>query len=135
MCKKEESATKQKSLPKTRIRNMAARVLPFALCGGLLMLLSRAGHGVPCAFRLVTGLQCPGCGVTTMTLALLAGDFGAARRANPFLFFTLPVLLFVFPAAAYLPLRGKPKTVLQTVLPATYLLALLAFGIWRNMAG
>ena len=50
------------------------------------------GLALPCPIRAVTGLLCPGCGVTRMCLALLRGDWGAAWDANPALLILLPVL-------------------------------------------
>ena len=47
---------------------------------------------IPCPFRAVTGLLCPGCGVTRLCLALLRWDWAAAWDANPVLLLTLPVL-------------------------------------------
>ena len=83
-----------------------------------------------CPFRYLTGYLCPGCGVTTMFLALLNGDFAAARQANVFLFYTLPFLL------ASIILRdvyGKAlaRSLDRYVYPL-YVIALLVFGIARN---
>lgn len=39
--------------------------------------------GAACLLRGLTGLPCPGCGITTSLLALARGDVGAAWAANP----------------------------------------------------
>jgi hypothetical protein len=39
---------------------------------------------VICPFRLMTGLPCPGCGLTRSWVYLLHGQPGAATAANPF---------------------------------------------------
>ena len=62
--------------------------------------------GLPCPFRLVTGLACPGCGITTMLLALGRGDIAAAFAANPFLFATAPVPLALWLRQGWLAARG-----------------------------
>jgi Protein of unknown function (DUF2752) len=36
-----------------------------------------------CLFRGLTGLPCPGCGITTSLLAVARGDAGASWSANP----------------------------------------------------
>ena len=43
-----------------------------------------AGHSLPplCAFRLVTGRRCPGCGMTRGFLYMFRGDILNALRAN-----------------------------------------------------
>lgn len=41
------------------------------------------GHGVPCPFRLITGIPCPFCGLTTATVAIAHGQWLAAAQASP----------------------------------------------------
>jgi len=85
---------------RTSVREDAAWVLGF----GLLVLASRVvelrgprreiavgGRRMPplCAFRLVTGHRCPGCGMTRAFLYLFRFDLANAVRANlmsPFVF-------------------------------------------------
>ncbi|MBQ8768479.1 MAG: DUF2752 domain-containing protein [Oscillospiraceae bacterium] len=50
--------------------------------GALLAYLVYTGLQIPCLFRSVTGLLCPGCGNTRATLALLRLDFKAVLRYN-----------------------------------------------------
>ena len=57
-----------------------------------LIWLRMGGPSVPCVFHELTGLQCPGCGVTRMILALSRLDLAAAMKANAFLTVTLPYL-------------------------------------------
>ncbi|MGH9196425.1 MAG: DUF2752 domain-containing protein, partial [Acidimicrobiia bacterium] len=57
--------------------------------GGLLAaggLLAYTSVRLPliCPLRLITGVPCPFCGMTTGTVALMRGDLGAAVAANPF---------------------------------------------------
>lgn len=54
--------------------------------------LSDHGMGIPCVFYSLTGLQCPGCGVTRMFSALFKGDFSAAYHSNAAIFLLLPIL-------------------------------------------
>ena len=67
-----------------RVRRLllgAAGILALGL--GYAAFIHLTGWAVPCLFRQVTGLKCPGCGVTSMCLALLRLDFAAAFRWNP----------------------------------------------------
>lgn len=93
------------------------------------------GLALPCPFRAVTGLLCPGCGVTRLCLALLRGDVAAAWRANPALLLLLPVLAVLAARLAVryvregrtVPTRGESALV-------WVLIALLAvWGIVRNL--
>lgn len=66
-------------------------------------LTGRTGVGLPCPLRLITGLPCPACGLTTAAVALVRGDAHAAWSANPVIF-----LLAALAATACLlvPLRA-----------------------------
>jgi hypothetical protein len=57
--------------------------------------VSRAtGLQAPCLLRLITGIPCPLCGMTTAATSLAAGEPAAALAANPFV-----LVLAVFTAA------------------------------------
>lgn len=88
--------------------------------------------GLPCPFRALTGLRCPGCGVTTLLLRLLRGDWAGAFWANPFLLLSAPALLVIlwrFLWKDTLPGRG------WQIAAWCYLVALILWGILRNLLG
>ncbi len=67
--------------------------MPLLCVLGLLgVWLSEQGYGVPCVFHALTGLQCPGCGVTRMLSALLHGNLRAAWESNAAVLLLSPVL-------------------------------------------
>jgi hypothetical protein len=71
---------------------MEQRVVVLALAGvALLQTALVALHlpGWPCAFRLATGIPCPGCGLSRAMAALLRGDWRTAVAFHAF----APVLL------------------------------------------
>lgn len=111
------------------------RPLAFLLpAGGLYALFVHAtGLMIPCPFRLITGLKCPGCGMTHMCMSLLRLDFKAASKANVFLFATLPLLLL---EGLYQLFRKEGKEPLwNSIFLTVYTAALLVFGIVRNLNG
>ena len=59
------------------------------------VLVKTTGLALPCIFRLLTGFQCPGCGVTRMCVALLQLDLNAAYKAHPMLLVQLPFLILI----------------------------------------
>jgi len=63
------------------------RRLGLAMVGGGFLFFGFALLGLnlmPCPFLQVTGLPCPGCGMTRSTFAALRGDFPEVWRTNPF---------------------------------------------------
>ena len=66
------------------ILGIAAAYLIFVLCTGL---------GIPCLFYEITGLKCPGCGISKMFISLIKLDVVSAFWHNPFLFITGPFLV------------------------------------------
>lgn len=122
---------------------MKERLRKLALGGGALVgvgaaytaLIFVVGRGLYCPFWCITGLLCPGCGVTRMCLALMRLDLAGAWRANAALLLALPVLvvLVVRMAVRYvrtgqkLPSRGEERLIWGL------LIYFLAWGVLRNL--
>ena len=103
--------------------------------GGYALFIHWTGLAIPCPIYTVTGLYCPGCGVSRFCLALLRLDFQAAFRSHAALFLLLPVGLLTagFRAAGYV-FRGKRgMSRWQTGMVWFMIGALAAFGILRNL--
>lgn len=98
------------------------------LCAGLLYgyVLIPLGLRIPCPFRLLTGLRCPGCGVTDLCLGLLHGRF------DPGCNWGLVLIAPWLPAALWLQ-RRRPGA--ARVLTRVLLAAGLAWGVLRNILG
>ncbi|MFG3281310.1 DUF2752 domain-containing protein [Streptomyces sp. NPDC048111] len=60
-----------------------------------------------CPFHWATGLNCPACGGTRMTYALLHGDARTALRMNPVLCAALPMAAYPYGRWALAGLRGQ----------------------------
>ena len=91
------------------------------------------GLSIPCLFHSVTGLKCPGCGVTHMAEALLSLDFKGAYSANPFLFVTAPFLAFEIFYEVFFSVRGSAFYRFNNILLIIYSGLLILFGILRNI--
>jgi len=87
-----------------------------------------------CPFRLVTGLQCPGCGSTRAFYQLLHLHPIAAFKFNPLIMLTLPFLIYGFLGFTKSAITGKPYR--RLFVPPIYLWAWLVlmifFWIFRN---
>ena len=103
--------------------------LAYAVFAGL------TGLSIPCPFHALTGLLCPGCGVTRMCLALLTLDLSAAWAANPVLLLLLPVLaaLLARPGARYVKPGRAALSRGESALVWGRAAVLLLWGIARNL--
>ena len=57
--------------------------------------VKNTGIGVPCLFQYFFHLQCPGCGITHMILAVFEGQFYQAFQYHPIVFTGSPFLLWI----------------------------------------
>ena len=87
-----------------------------------------------CPFRLVTGLQCPGCGSTRACYQLLHLHPGAAFKLNPLFVLTLPFIIYGFLGFTRSALTGRPQR--RVFIPSFYLwgwlVLIVIFWIFRN---
>jgi Protein of unknown function (DUF2752). len=98
--------------------------------GGLLYLkawLPLTNLGIPCVFHEVTGLYCPGCGMTRAALSAFELDFEQALRFN-----VLPAVLIPLGIAYAWANRKKRKRASYVLIGAMLALTLL-FGVLRNI--
>lgn len=119
-----------------RLLRVIACVTLIGMAGCLYALfVVRTGLAIPCIFHLVTGYQCPGCGVTRMCVALLQMDFAKAYASNPVLFVLTPIMVLVFlPYVAGYVRNGRwEMNRLQNVVLYLCIVVLIGFGIFRNI--
>ena len=106
-------------------------LMGIAGIGGLLYLrvwLPLTGIYIPCVFREVTGLWCPGCGMTRLVLSLMELDLLQAIRYNVLVFFLAPLYMIYL----LLVWRGKRKH--SSILMGVMVMMTIAFGVLRNIS-
>ena len=81
-----------------------------------------------CLFKAITGIPCPGCGMTRAFLELAEGDFVAAFQLNPF---SIPFfLVLIFSAFKFhLPVSGEVRSYLLGIV----LTVILAWWFWVRL--
>ena len=122
--------------PGQRLRRLLTGLLLVAAVGiGYALWVNLTHLSIPCPFHAITGLQCPGCGVTRMCLALLRLDVSGAWQANPVLLLLLPLLggLLGYRAVVYVRRGSVPTARWETLVWSGMAVVLLLWGIWRNI--
>lgn len=84
---------------KERLQFVLKRIfILFIILLAYLIIYQITGIGLPCLFNKITGLNCPGCGITRMFISLFHFDIKGAIDANLLVFMLLP---FGFGVGAY----------------------------------
>lgn len=119
------------------------KILLFLFIGfSYLFYLLMGGIGIPCLFHLLTGLDCPGCGSTRLILNLAKGNVIEAFHSNPFIFISIPFLIYElmyqFGYLKYkkdncLPYKDDKGYKANNIALYIYLFLLVGFGIARNV--
>ncbi len=115
----------------TRRASLCAAVCTVAVVGAVYVYrLDHLAGVMPCPYLALTGLACPGCGITRALHFLMHADVATAFAHNPLLFLAAPAAV-VFASAPRVagPLRGARW---RTSIAWTMAAITLAFWVWRN---
>jgi Protein of unknown function (DUF2752) len=106
--------------------------------GAMVYFFNPSAHGFypVCLFHSLTGLNCPGCGMTRALYALLHGNFRLALKDNALFVFTLAALMVWGARFAWLKSRNRPaRCSLPPKILWTFFVIMLLFGLIRNLPG
>lgn len=91
---------------------------------------------IPCVFNKITGLFCPGCGVTRMIFSITKLDLYQAFRYNPLIFCMLPFIIFYGIDTSIKWIKGTKNYLYLKINNKAWIIILiitLLFGILRNI--
>lgn len=121
---------------KQRLKSETTKFLIILIVGGIYLLFFKyTKFKIPCIFHELTGLLCPGCGISRMLANISAGDFFSAYGYNKLLFITLPLILadFLLEEIRYIKTGSRRILLLSKIFVYVEIIALLLFGIVRNI--
>ena len=92
------------------------------------------GIGIPCVFYEITGLKCPGCGISRMSISLISLDINSAFHQNPFLLITGPfIIIYLAVSEVKYVISGNRRMGKWEIFIWIELILALAYGILRNI--
>lgn len=99
------------------------------------ILITITAFSIPCPIHTIIGIRCPGCGLTTMMLALINLDFIAAFNANQLLFCLLPLFIILDIYLCYKYIKHGTTEQSNKIYYASIILItiLLIFAVLRNI--
>ncbi len=119
-----------------RLRLIRLTACWAAVLGGYYIFSSLTGLRIPCLFYEITGLKCPGCGITHMCVHLAHLEFREAFLCNPLLFFMVPLLLIMLAVKIiFLPRWLDGHSPLLNGILAVFIGLLIVFCVVRNIIG
>lgn len=121
-----------------RLANVLVKLLVIAAAGIIYTNIIRStGFWLPCIFRALTGLKCPGCGISHMCMALLVMDFKTAWTANPVLMAISPAIVYILAkqVVVWIVSGVQKMSQVDAVIVNALVVVLLLWGIIRNMVG
>lgn len=122
------------------IRKRLKRIFLYSVIVLLLGLLyglfvKHTGIGIPCVFYCITGLKCPGCGITRMCVALMHLDIREAFYSHPVMLTVLPFLLVIFlrNLISYVKSGAFRLSRLENIIIYICIALLVVFAVVRNV--
>lgn len=118
-----------------RIKKILISGLAIVVCISYYFLLVHFHIGIPCLFRRLTGLLCPGCGISRMMIDIIHFNFHSAYYHNQAIFLLSPFILY-FVAKTYISWLFDKKmkiNLIENIILYIIIAILIIFGIWRNI--
>ena len=112
-----------------KIRDIIVLIVIFFL---YTVLIISFDIGIPCVFYEITGLYCPGCGITRLCLSLFEGDVYQAFRYNPIIFIDLPILFILFVLNIFFKNNKNIKKITDVIIIFLATITII-FGVIRNI--
>ncbi len=98
------------------------------------MFFTATDIGIPCAFHEITGMQCPGCGMTHALSSIIQGDFTEAFRYNALSLTICPMIVIYLLARAlkYIKTGQEEFSFMEILFLIICLVICVLYFLFRN---
>ncbi len=124
-------------MKKRLLKVISILISMFVILIGYYFLNKNYHFTIPCFFHELTGLYCPGCGITRLIFSLLEGNISDAYNYNRLVFILLPFIFVYSIYNVYLYIYNKEDK-LMCIIPNYVIYMLLfvvvVFGVLRNIS-
>jgi succinate-acetate transporter protein len=97
--------------------------------------VDKVGNALPlfCPFKAITGIPCPGCGMTRAILSMTKGDFHGAFAFNPFSFFLLFMVIISTIPAGQITKLPSVAPILMNYFLITVLITVVLYWVFQRL--
>ena len=120
---------------KDRLKRTIKNTIAILCLGIFLYILYDFHIRIPCAFKTLTHLNCPSCGVSRMCVSISHGDIKSAFYYNQVLVFLTPLiaLYYIFYQIRYIRTGQRKISKLENNTMILIIVILIIYGIVRNL--
>ena len=119
------------------VKNIKTKIIlsliVILLCTSFFFLYTKINILIPCVFYELTGLYCPGCGITRCLIAIIKLEFVQAFRYNMLAFILLPLFIFIAIKKYYCWILNKQCSLFSNRFYIVLAIITVLFGILRNI--
>lgn len=116
-------------------RNLKYAIMAISVFLIYYILNKKFGFSIPCIFYKITGLYCPGCGITRLLFALVNLEFYESFKYNPWIFILIVLGLFYLICKLFIFLKFKKIIKIPNYVYIILIIISIIFGIFRNIPG
>lgn len=121
---------------KERLKKELKRLAIIVSTGVIyLIFVSVTDIRIPCVFKVITGFDCPACGITRMFVSIAKMDFKTAFSYNSVIFVTLPLIIgcLAFERITHIINGQVSQNRVCKFLLWSEILVLIIYGVIRNI--
>lgn len=121
-----------------RIKRVALLATLFIIIGIIYaVVVDLLKFGIPCVFNMLTGVKCPGCGITRSLISLLHFQIYDSLKYNALTFFIIAYisLVFINTSKVYIKSGTFYLNAGSEYISVIFLILFIIWGIVRNIIG